>query len=570
MDIAFVGGGPGLEAVAAALAERSVTVDRCAPEAIDTADVAVVRAGVGDQVFDDANRAALDGETAWIAIEVGGLGGHERDDIEVGVAGFAPPETACYACLRDRISTGNGSGDGVSVSPGTERFAGALVGQELLRLLGGGQSTLLGGVVDLPATRTARELLSMPSCGCQLPLGVFELKHRSEPPAEEVVQETRRAIDDLVGPIRDIEEFDPYPVACTLATGADESFGDEHPMAGVTGAGMDWTTAMARTVRAALGRYCADVVRPGRVIEASPSTLELTVDPASLVLPTGASPDAVTRWVVGRRLADGTPGHIPAERFYDLPGDPQLGRGATVGIGVASSTAVAMRRALYRTVAHDAAILSWYLDTQLSQIELPPDALPRLRRRVEAEGLSMTPLLVTQDIDIPAVAVAVHRDEWPRFAIGVGANLDPIAATREGLLRALARWKRFDALDRDSVRENSLGRYADFSSSVQEFITADDRVSAASVRPDEVPEGFDEYLAAVERATAVGEPYGVRLTTIDVATLGLEVGAVIVPGTHPYFDGLAAVDGVTYEHRDIPEPRNLDERPPHPFPGCPW
>lgn len=571
MDVAFVGEGSGLEAVAATLGERSVTPDRREPGEIDTADVAVVRATVGDQVFDAANRAALDGETVWIAIEVGGIGSHVLEDIEVGVAGFAPPETACYACLRERTAATHRDGsNGVSVAPGTERLAGAFVGQELLRLLEGGQSPLLGGLVDLPGTRAPRELLPTPTCGCQQPLGVFELNHRSEPATREIVEETRRAIDDLVGPIRAIEEFDPYPVACTLGTMAEEAFGDDQPAAGVARTGMDWTTATARTVRSVLGRYCADFVRPGRVIDAPAVDLELTVDPASLVLPAQATPDQVSRWVVGRRLADGTPGHIPAERIYDLPGDNRLGRAATVGIGVASSTAVAMRRALYRTVAHDAAVLSWYLDPEPSELEFPPDAFPRLRRRIEAEGLSITPLVVTQDIDIPVVAVAVHRDEWPRFAIAAGADLDPVSAAQEGLLRALARWKRLDALDHEPVRDSSLGRYADFPALAQEYIATDERVTAAAIGPDQAPEGFDEYLAAVERASAVGPPYGVRLTTPDVAALGLEVGAVIVPGTHPHIDGQAAVSGLDHERRTVTNSNPSDERPPHPFSSRRW
>jgi hypothetical protein len=59
---------------------------------------------------------------------------------------------------------------------------------------------------------------------------------------------------------------------------------------------------------------------------------------------------------------------------------------------------------------------------------------------------------VTVDVDVPVVATAVHRDgEWPEFAVGSAADLDPVAAARSSLAEAVRDARALDDLDDDSV-----------------------------------------------------------------------------------------------------------------------
>ena len=39
-----------------------------------------------------------------------------------------------------------------------------------------------------------------------------------------------------------------------------------------------------------------------------------------------------------------------------------------------------------------------------------------------AEGLSVTATLLSQDVDVPVVGVAVHRESWPSFAMGLACS----------------------------------------------------------------------------------------------------------------------------------------------------
>jgi len=561
MDVVLVGTGPATAAVEAALAELNVSPSTVSPDDIESADLAVVRDERGAQPFERANRAALAGETAWLAIEVGGVGG--RAAAGVGVAGFSPPETGCYDCLSLRVAA---SEDGSEVGPdsdergrkaqaaGTERLAGAIVGHELVWLLDGGASPLLGGVRVVSTDSEARELLAVPDCHCQRPPAMFQLNYHQPYTPAETVDHAGRAVDERVGLIRRVDEFDPHPAAHVAATLSDTAaFSDGQAPRQVAAAGANTTEATARALERALARYSAALSRTDSLVCAAHSALELAVDPGEFVLPAEAETAGEHYWRLGRRLDDGTPGHLPAERVHAPPPTRRLGRPVAPGLGAGASTAGAVLDALYEVVADDAAMLSWYSTHRPPELSVADERFDRLRRRVEAEGLTVTPLLVTQDIEIPAVAVAVRAET--QVQVAVAANLDPVAAAREALLQALARWR----ADGDGEIEDGDRRVA-----VDAFLDAAQQVAAADVGPTPRPTGFGEYLTAVDRAQAAGDPYGVRLTGPDVAELGIEVGAVVVPAAQPRADPPVFGERA----RRVPTERGLDprlDRPRHPY-----
>lgn len=578
MDIALVGGGPGLQSVEGFLEPVDVETRRTNAGEIDEFDVAIVRGEAGAMAFERANLAALAGETTWFAIEVGGVGGHTAPAI--GVAGFKPGETGCYRCLSARIEaaanipamssdegdqTDEPSAAETASAPGEERYAGALLGRELLRLLHGGASTLLGGVIDTTRDDQVRELVSVPHCLCGDPPAMFTLSNREPWTDERFVDQARRVVDDRVGPVTGIEERASYPVSCCVADlAAIDPFSDGSTPERITQCGETWTEAVARTLQSALGVYCGNIFRTDQFVTGNPDTLELAVDPAAFVERTETEPDDQD-WILGRRLHDGCQGHLPADLVYRAEDRNQVGP----PIGTGRGTAGAMLPALYETVATDAAMLSWYSTHDPPGLDIDDERFHRVATRAGAEGLSVTPLVVTQDVDIPVVAVAVTADAWPRACMGLAANLDPGTAARSALLDALTEWHTLSLRGPEDTLAG-CGRYAEEPDLIHELIDTPRTVDDSTIEPDTVPSGFEEFLAVVDRIRTIGDPYGVRLTTADMATLDIEVGTVLVPGAQP----LVGDDGpVGTRAREVPVER--DEKPrldrqPHPYPLSYW
>jgi ribosomal protein S12 methylthiotransferase accessory factor len=146
--------------------------------------------------------------------------------------------------------------------------------------------------------------------------------------------------------------------------------------------------------------------------------------------------------------------------------------------------------------------------------------------------------LLTQDVDVPVVAVAVEREEWPRFAVGSAADLDPATAARSGLAEALQNWMELRAMGPDAAAaaEGAIGEYAETPRDATAFFGSDSAVPATSVGPDPVPTGGDELDSLVGRVTDAGlNAYAVRLTPRDVERLGFEAVRVLVPAAQPLF-----------------------------------
>jgi ribosomal protein S12 methylthiotransferase accessory factor len=215
-------------------------------------------------------------------------------------------------------------------------------------------------------------------------------------------------------------------------------------------------------------------------------------------------------------------------------------------------------------------MLAWYSSFDPLELDVTDDGYRALTKRARAEGLTATPLLVTQDVDVPVVAVAVHRDgEWPKFAMGSGASLDPVDAARSALAEALQNWMELRSMgpERADAEEGAIGAYADFPAPARRLVDAGPPVPAESVGPDEVPTGEAELDAAVERVADAGlDAYAVRTTTEDVASLGFEAVRVLIPEAQPLFQG----DPFFGDRAEsVPEALGFEaelERPYHPFP----
>ncbi|MDG5818135.1 YcaO-like family protein [Natronococcus sp. A-GB7] len=575
MHVSVVGEDPVRDAVETALADVDVSVRSAAPTDLEDARFAVVSDVAGAATFERANEAALAGGTPWIAVEIGGAGGHPIAELDAAVSGFAPA-TGCFDCLRARVDSNlESAADEPSADSSAARFAGALAGRECVRVLSGEERSVIGHVLEVPHNR--RRVLPVPGCACG---GERDrsLERDDEPfDLDHAVEHADQAIDDRVGIVSTIGEVESFPAPYYLATTADTSgYSDASAANQAAGVDPDWNAALMKAVGEGLERYCAGVYRHSDFVHASEADLERAVSPTDLVRPDDApeyDPDEEHRWVEGETLETGERTHLPAAAVqFPQPGE-RLVPAITTGLGLGSSTVDALLSGLTEVLERDATMLAWYSTFDPLGLAVESESFAALERRARSEGLEVTPMLVTQDVDVPVVAVAVHRGsgdgEWPAFAAGSAAGLDVTEAATAALAEALQNWMELRGLGPDEAAEASaaIGEYASFPEPARAFVDVDRTVPAASVGPDPVPTGREALEELVARTADAGlAPHAARLTTRDVEGLGFEGVRVVVPGAQPLF---TREPFFGERAREVPAELGFEpalERPFHPYP----
>ena len=589
MDVHIVGDDPVREAVVAALEDVDVGVADADPEDLTDARFGLVSDVVGSETFTRANEAARAGGTPWVAVEIGGVGGIPLEDVDAAVSGFASGAGAgCFECLSARVaSTIEEPAEEPRGDRSAARLAGALAGRECVRVFEGADDSIVGRVVELPHNR--RRFLPVPGCDCgpdergrtlerEAPRAsgtASSAERRSadsraaeprddgdEPRARDdeslaldaAVERAEAAIDERVGLVTSIGEIESFPVPYYLARGANTTvYSDANAPSEAAGVADDWNAALMKAVGESLERYCAGVYRDAEFVRASEGDLENPIAPTEFVRPDDADydPSAEYRWVPGENLATGDEAQLPAAAVQFPQPDERVVSPITTGLGLGSSTVDALISGLTEVVERDATMLAWYSTFEPLGLAVDDERFDRLERRARSEGLTVTPLLVTQDADVPVVAVAVHRDpadgavepdseRWPAFATGSAAGLDAVDAAVSALEEALQNWMELRNLGPEEApnQSGSIGEYAAFPEPVREFVDVERTVPAASAGPESVPSGEAALEELIDRVSAVGlTPYAARLTTRDVETLGFEAVRVVVPGAQPLFTG---------------------------------
>jgi ribosomal protein S12 methylthiotransferase accessory factor len=584
MSVGLVGTGPAIEGIEAMLAGEEIPTDRIEPEAMDQPDLAVVVGEVGTSAFDAANEAALSASSEWIGVELGGIGGRALPDVEAAIGGYGL-DAACFECLRARVAANaggterngedaNADGDDASTTldGATARLAGAIAGHEALRTLAGAS---VGGLVELPYTE--RRLLAVPGCRCddegRERFGALD-RRDDERSLEEALARAERALDPRLGIVGSVGEATSFPTPYYLAAlGDTSSFSYARATPQAAGVAAEWNAAFMKAIGEAIERYCAGVYRAGELPNARAGDLNRAILPSRFVRPArnggdGANTEGVIRWVRGEELATGSEVFLPAAFTLFPPPEERFRPAITTGLGLGTSGVAALLSGLYETIERDATMLGWYSTYEPLGLDVESKQFETLRRRARAEGLSVRALLVTQDVDVPVAAVAVHREgEWPRFAVGSDADLDAARAAESALAEALQNWIELREMGAGNAAsaEGSIARYAEFPPAAREFVDVERTIPAASVGTGE--SGTAELEAVLDRlAEADLDSYGTRLTTRDVEELGFEAVRVLVPAAQPLFIGEPFFGE---RARTIPgslgfEPR-LD-REPHPYP----
>ncbi|MFC7068468.1 YcaO-like family protein [Halobaculum lipolyticum] len=543
MDIAIVAPDPAVDPIRGAFADVDANVMEVEAGLLDGFDAAVVVATTGDDAFRTATRLVDD----WVAVEVGGVGGRPIEGLDAAVSVFSA-ETGCYDCLRDRVRANvpetNASPQGTRSAV---RFAGALAGRRAIRHLSG--DPVAGTVVDVDGPE--RTFLPSPGCDCGAAPSGFELRERADPVSlGDAVDRMDRAVDDRLGAVTEVGERESFPAPYYVARTTDTAtFADVRCAEFAAGVAEGWDAAYAKAVGEALERYCAGTYRRSAFRSAPTDGVVDAVPVDRFVRPSDAEPPAGDEhlpWIAGVDLRTRESASLPAEFVVFPPPAERFAPSITTGLGLGNSTAEAVLSGLYETVERDASMLAWYSTFEPMGLSVDDEAFDALRRRASAEELSVTTLLLTQDVDVPVVGVAVHRDaddgEWPRFAMGSAADLDAAAAARGALAEALQNWMELRAMgpEQASGEQGAIGAYADFPERVREFVSPEVTLPAADVTDDDAAalSGVDEVEAVLGRLADAGlDAYAARVTTRDVAALGFETVRVLVPEAQPLFTG---------------------------------
>jgi ribosomal protein S12 methylthiotransferase accessory factor len=565
VTVAVVGDGPAVEAVEAALGDVDAAVESTDVSGVAAADLGVVVGVAGAGGFAAANEHARDRDTPLVTVEVGGLGGRPLADVDAGVAVLAP-DGPCFECLAGRVTaTGQRPAESPAADRATVRLAGAHAGRLAADALRGDAAT--GTVLELP--HRERSVAPLPHCDCGSAPN-RDLRRGGESRAlDDALAAAERLVDDRVGLVTTVGERESFPAPYYLAQVCDTSgFSDAEAAQQAAGVDPDWNAAYMKAVGEALERYSAGVYRE-RDFETASRDHEAAVPPESFVRPDGQSAPGPVDWLPGEHLQSGGDALLPADRVVFPPPEDSSGPSITTGLGLGNSGVEALLSGLYETIERDATMLAWYSTFDPLGLAVDDDQFADLRKHARAEDLEVTALLCTQDVDVPVVAVAVHRDDWPRFALGSAADLDAAAAARGALAEALQNWMELRAIGRDDApdEDGAIGKYSDFPREVRGFVDPDTTIPASEVGPDDTPTGTAELDAVLDAlGDADLDAYAARLTPRDVNRAGFEAVRVLVPAAQPLF-----VHEPFFGYRAKTVPRELGfqprlDRPFHPFP----
>ncbi|MBX0323490.1 YcaO-like family protein [Halomicroarcula sp. F13] len=567
--VEVVGSGPAVESLVAALSETPADVTRSADPLTDDADLSVVVGPVTADLFDTANERARATGTPWVAVELGGVGGVPV--VDAAVTGFGP-QSGCYDCLTERVRSNVDQQSDPAEAPAasTQRFAGAVAGRRVERALVG-EGVVVGTVLELPYTE--RQFLPVPGCACRAD-DRWTLTHAGPRDHErEALSRAEAGLDERVGVVRNVGEAESFPAPYYLAELTETArFSDVTAPQQAAGVAGDWDSAFMKALGESYERYAAGVYRAAAMASGTSETVSESLDPTEFVAPDDGAwgGDADVPWVPAENLDTGAQRLAPAEVVVYPPPSRAVRPATTTGLGLGSSETDALLSGLYEVVERDAAMLSWYSSYDPLEVVVEDDGpFDTLRRRARSEDLKVTALLLTQDVDVPVVAVALEREAWPKFALGTSARLDPAEAAAGALEEALQNWMELrgmgpeDAADADGA----IGWYADRPEAAASLTETETAVPLSSVGPDSVPTGDAELAELVDRALDAGlTPYASRLTTPDLELMGFEAVRAFCPTAQPlFFDESYFGDRAETVPTDLGFEPRLD-RDHHPFP----
>lgn len=527
-------------------------------EIVASTETATLRAG---------NRDAIDAGRSAVLVELGGIGGQAIEGVDGAIVRISPGGP-CYRCLELRVGSADDTApvNRSTPAPGMRRIMGAVAGHWATT-----DWVPSDDVTVLEFPWTERSLQPVPGCpACAngqrwTPASTARGGSRS---LEEAVAAAERAIDERVGLIQSIGEAHSRPLPYYLATLADTGgFSDVVAPRQAAGVAEDWNRALMKAVGEALERYAAGVYREDQFRTASVEAMTDAIPPREFVRPADADPvEGAIPWLPATSLRDGEHRWVPAELAVFPPPTRSIRPAITTGLALGNSRDEARAAGLAEVIERDATMLAWYSTFEPMGVRVDDERFERLVRLAAIEDLTVSTALLTQDVDIPVIAAAVHREgPFPQFAMGSAAGLDPVETAIDALREAIQNWMELDSMGEEGSRSEAprITRYAVDPGAAGAFMDPDATLDAESLGPSV----DDSLVALVDRVTTVAwEPLAVTTTTRDLAGLGFHATRVIVPEAQPLFTGAAYFGD---RARRVPREQGFEprlDRDPHPFP----
>jgi ribosomal protein S12 methylthiotransferase accessory factor len=569
MAVLLIGEGPAVESAEAMLGDSDVDVARGSMSDLPSADLAIVVGLAGSEGFETANEQAIESDTPWIAVELGGIGGVPTQGLSATITTLQPGYV-CYDCLRSRVEANDVSAaDEATAERPAARLAGSYAGLQAIRAFSGAQ--VAGVVVEVPYAE--RSLLPVPNCE-HAPERDRSLElDEIDRTLDEALEQAEMAVGDRLGIVPLIGEHDSFPLPYYLASVTETtSWSDGNAPDRAAGVAPTWDGAFMKALGESLERYSAAMYRTDDLERHSPDALDGPAPDSFVSVRDGYPESADSKEMpvvqgLDLQTEDSVP--LPADLVFYPPPEGTLGQAITTGLGLGSGGVDAVLSGLYEVVERDATMLAWYSSFEPLGLEVPDSTFDSMVERARGNGLSVTPLLVTQDVDVPVVAVAVSRDEYPRLALGSAADLDAEAAAIDALSEALQNWMELRDLGPEEASEagGEIGAYAMDPGAASSLTNPEETVPATAVGPETVPAGRAELDAVLDRMDAAGlEAYAASVTSRDVERLGFTAVRVLSPSAQPLF-----VDEPVFGDRARTVPEDLGFEPRldrafHPYP----
>jgi ribosomal protein S12 methylthiotransferase accessory factor len=301
-------------------------------------------------------------------------------------------------------------------------------------------------------------------------------------------------------------------------------------------------------------------------------------------------------WTRGASLVSGEPVLAPAcmvyvpFHFLSSRPDTPICQPISTGLACGSGWEQAVLSGLCEAVERDAFTLTWQARCSWPHVarESWTDAIEDRVRRYEDVGLRVEMMEITTDVAVPVILTVALGDSPTSPAVAVAAACDPspeVAAIKS--LEELAHTRKFARQLHQCtppVPVDVAGGHpevVDQKTHLRFYCEQEAKEHAGFMwaSRQERPLGDEPPVRSLEGAVAAVaaaglEPVVVDLTTPDVATLGLTVVRVVVPGLNPLFMGHRnrALGGERL--RTVPQllghrglaPGEPDNPYPHPFP----
>ncbi|PYG02194.1 ribosomal protein S12 methylthiotransferase accessory factor [Georgenia satyanarayanai] len=615
LRVAVVGNGEGARALTTSLTAAGIGGVRLLDLAAGTVPDrdGVTRAVAGS----DLAVTAVDPELSAVRMWVNAAGlEHDVPSLHVAWHGtravvgplVLPGEGPCYLCWRMRALACEDDFaaamaheemlDRARQAPGRPRpvlpallpGAAAVVTREVLAAaVGVYPARLPGHVLTLDGTtgsQVRHPVLQRPDCAAcrkkdhrpsreQPPLATLAGTRSGRTDFDRIAARTVSPVSGLVRVLdavtKDVEEPElPVVVRAELANARFQS-GPEG-FVGCSGKGATVEAARNGALGEALERYASLTWEPDRRVSATRDALDgPSLDPRDLVLfaedqyadlpfrPYSARTEL--EWVPARSLTTGAEVWVPllaVHLGYDVHHhDSYLFPATSNGFAAGATLTDAVRAGLLEVVERDAFLIAWahrLAGRRSPAASVPDDVVRRVAAGYARRGVSIDVHQLPTDTAVTVVMAVGWSAEAPAAVVGLGADLDPVAAARGAVLEVgqvrpalRARLRRPGTAARlrelvaDPARVTELEDH--------DLLYADPATAAAGLGylreapslPWDATAPQDTGLTAlVSSLTAVaGDVLYVDTTPPDVAELGVSVARGIVPGFQPIHFGAA-------------------------------